>query len=311
MRIPVISVVTDEAGHLRDWLACIRRMNRHIVVPVPCVVDNGSSDETAGLLWSAIRQDQIDRNNVFWLPANRGFASAQNHALRQLGARNEHAYFATLNIDAEASSDWLENLVREARSSSSGVGMWGGRILQKWPLDNRVSSMGHALRARDGAFLDIDWNKPVDGDLDSNKPTFEPFCPCFAAALWSFEMVRDVGVPDNDQFLYYDDVDLAYKARLHGWSVRFVREAVAYHPLPNLKRTHDRQRLFQLEGRVLMACRYFPTPEREQVLATLTLAEREVLDGMPSKRKKQYGSEDMRKAVFQYWKNRYIPTRQC
>lgn len=307
MKIPVIAVATNEAQELRQWLDTLRMMPGDQATPVPCVVDNGSSDNTSGVIWHAVKEGILSKENVFWMPSNRGFALAQNHAFRQLGTRNEYRCVATLNIDAQAESNWLAKLVEEANKSPSDVGMWGCRVLQPKPDHDRISSDGHALRANDGAFLDVDWNRPVGGDLFSNKPSFEPFSPCFAAALWSFGMLSSVGLPDNDQFLYYDDVDLAFKARILGWSARHVSEAIAYHPLPNSKRTHPQQGRFQTQGRLLMVSRYFPEPERTRVLSSLTLEERHIFDSIDARRKRQFGSEEGRRKVFDVWANRWLP----
>lgn len=304
MKIPVVVVATNEAQDLQQWLDTVCALAVDQITPVPCVVDNGSSDGTSGVIWRAVKKGVLSKENVFWMPSNRGFASAQNHAFRRLGVQNEYRYVATLNIDAQAQSTWLAKLVGDAKRSSAKVGMWGSCILQPKPDDDRVSSAGHALRAEDGAFLDVDWNRRVGEDLFSNKPSFEPFSPCFAAALWSFDMLSSVGLPDNDQFLYYDDVDLAFKARIRGWSARYVRDAIAHHPLPNSKHTHPQQRRFQVEGRLLMVSRYFPEPARSRVFSSSTLDERHILDSIDLRRKMQFGSEKERRSVFDAWANK-------
>ena len=41
--------------------------------------------------------------------------------------------------------------------------------------------------------------------------------------------LRDVGLFDNAYFLYYEDLDLAWRGRFRGWTYRYVPEAVVYH----------------------------------------------------------------------------------
>lgn len=242
--IPVFVVCTNEGSLLREWLNCVDYLASPTVTPVPCIADNGSSDATVGVIWDAIRTRRVKASNVLWLHSNLGFAAAQNQLIRHLGARRQHKWFATLNIDARANANWLRLLVTAARKKTDDrIGMWGGPILE--PNGRRISSAGHALR-EDGAFLDVDWKRDPAGDRFSKGSGFTPFSPCFAAALWSFSMVEEAGLPDSGQFLYYDDVELAFKARLLGWRAAFVADAVAYHPLPNSKKTVDRQRQYQL-----------------------------------------------------------------
>lgn len=156
--------------------------------PIPCVADNASSDRTPGVLWNAIDAGRLAVENVLWLHRNFGFAAAQNQLIRRLGSRNQYRWFATLNIDATADPKWLERLVDAASTAQdSRVGMWGGPILEPGGL--RMSSAGHALRS-DGAFMDVDRNREIDGRLVSNTSGFEPFGPCFAASLWCFSSFR-------------------------------------------------------------------------------------------------------------------------
>lgn len=311
MEIPVVSVVTNEAEDLQRWLQCVHALHSNSVKAIACVADNGSSDGTAGVLWQAIGNGLIDKENIFWMPANRGFASAQNHVFRQLGARGLYKYVATLNIDATAKSEWLDCLVKVAEATTSEkCGMWGGPILQPTPKHNRLSSVGHALRGRDGAFLDIDWDCDVNVAPESKSTGFEPFSPCFAAALWSFELLAEAGLPDNDQFLYYDDVDMAYKARILGWSARFVADAFANHPLSNRKRTHDLQRQYQIEGRLRMVTRYFPENERIRVYAGLTRRQREILESLESRRLVPFSDDSVREQIFSKWANQHLPAHK-
>jgi GT2 family glycosyltransferase len=310
MEIPVVSVVTNEHEDLQQWLKCVQNLRSNRVKPIACVADNASSDGTSGVLWKAIKDGVIDKENIFWLPANRGFASAQNHVFRQLGARKRYKYVATLNIDATAKADWLGRLVKVAEEAPKKCGMWGGPIRQPKPKDSRLSSAGHALRRRDGAFLDIDRDCDVKGEGESKSKGFEPFCPCFAAALWSFELLAEAGLSDNDQFLYYDDVDIAYKARILGWSAGFVADAVAWHPLPNRKFTHDRQRQYQIEGRLCMVARYFPDSERLRVYADLPQREREILDSLDSRRRVPFRDDPTREEIFSKWGDLHIPPRK-
>ncbi|MFH1821913.1 MAG: hypothetical protein ABH852_05700 [Methanobacteriota archaeon] len=209
-----------------------------------------------------------------------------------------------MNIDARADPFWLGRLVHAASNErDSQVGMWGGLILA--PNESRISSAGHTLR-EDGAFLDVDWNRDPVGDLKSNLPVFEPFCPCFAASLWSFSLIEEAGLPDSGQFLYYDDVELAYKARILGWRAAFVRDALAYHPMPNTKRTVDRQRQLQLRGKLLIVVRYFPDSRARSFLLSLSDEERELLSAVDARDRRSFKDDEHRAAVYNEWANKWL-----
>ena len=42
-------------------------------------------------------------------------------------------------------------------------------------------------------------------------------------------MLDEIGGFDGDIFLYLDDVDVAWRAQMAGWPVRYVPEAVVWH----------------------------------------------------------------------------------
>jgi hypothetical protein len=122
-------------------------------------------------------------------------------------------------------------------------------------------------------------------------------------------MVEAVGLPDGEQLMYYDDVNLAYKARIRDWHGRFVRGAVAYHHLPK----HPPEG-FAFRGPLSIAARFFPDDERRRVLKEA--ASRIEFEG-PSPMKRRilcevlqldpYGTEAQRRMVWDQWKDKYCP----
>lgn len=308
MRIPIVVVTLNSARYLPKWLRSVRNLNHRDGFDFePFIVDNGSWDRTPAIIWEAIQDGVIQHDNVIWLPNNTGFNAAQNLAFRKLGTRADVRFVATLNHDAWAEPDWLQNLVDKGMTPSAPqkVGMWGGLILRD-DCHDRISSAGHWLRSRDGAFLDIDWNRRINAPNAAPLSHHDdnPFSPCFAAALWSMEMISEVGLPDTDQFLYYDDVDLAFRARLSNWEARFVKDARAYHPLPNSKVRNARVKQYQTEGRLMMVSRYFPEPTRSRILDNLNHEEREAFGALLELRSTPVGKETERRRVFDEWKDR-------
>jgi GT2 family glycosyltransferase len=312
MEVPVIAVTTNEGEHLRNWLNTVSRLQ----VPsmeykvTPCIVDNGSTDTTPGIIWDAVNSGIVDRQNVFWLHQNYGCSAAQNFALRSLGCRGIYQYVAILNVDVVTEIGWLAELIvaAEHKSESYRTGMWASLILRP-DFPTRISSAGHCLRIRDGVCLDID--RDIDlgsSESRSRESSFEPFSPCFAASLWSFELLREVGLPDNHQFLYYDDIDLAYKARISGWSSKFISSSRAFHAMPQARSEHDRI-MAQLEGRLTIVARYFPESEKQRIFSALTPEERDILSRIHFPRLKPFGSEDARQMVFESWGNKYVPIK--
>jgi GT2 family glycosyltransferase len=57
----------------------------------------------------------------------------------------------------------------------------------------------------------------------------EVFTFCGASVLFRTEALCDVGVFDDDFFMYYEDTDLAWRLRALGWSIRYMPDSVVRH----------------------------------------------------------------------------------
>jgi N-acetylglucosaminyl-diphospho-decaprenol L-rhamnosyltransferase len=87
-----------------------------------------------------------------------------------------------------------------------------------------VNSTGNIVLA-DGSGTDRDWLAPIG--TESTDPAVFGFCGGAAALRWA--AVESVGGFDPSLFLYYEDTDLSWRLRAHGWDVRYVGDAVAHH----------------------------------------------------------------------------------
>ncbi len=65
-----------------------------------------------------------------------------------------------------------------------------------------------------------------EGQYDRRE---EVFAGCGAALLLRRATLEDVGVFDDDFFMYYEDMDLSWRMRRRGWKVLYVPDAVVRH----------------------------------------------------------------------------------
>jgi hypothetical protein len=91
--------------------------------------------------------------------------------------------------------------------------------------DGRINSTGICV-SRSGAAWDRGMMEHDDGKYDEMK---EVFGPCAGAALYRKEMLDEIGFFDTDFFLYFEDVDIAFRARLAGWRCLYTPYARATH----------------------------------------------------------------------------------
>jgi N-acetylglucosaminyl-diphospho-decaprenol L-rhamnosyltransferase len=169
--------------------------------PVPgriVVVDNGSSNAEADRIASAVPEADVLR-----LPANAGFAAAANRGIERALAGGASEVWL-LNTDVELPPDTLACL-RRALGSGPRCGMaapvltdatgrtecHGGGRVSLW-----TGACVHALSPRDR--------------LDYLAA---------ACLLLDAEMLRETGGFDESYFFYWEDVELGFRAREHGWTL--------------------------------------------------------------------------------------------
>ncbi len=218
------------------------------------LVDNGSIDGSPALLHDLERSRQpswlgqpLPRlTRVIRNPDNRGFAAGNNQAIRLTDSR----YIVTLNNDAIAKPDWLDELVEAASSGEPSLGMVASTMLFSH-LEGVVASAGISLH-RDGVALDRGVGK-TSVELE-RAGTVAIFGPSAGAALYKAAMLRDVGLFDPRFFSYLEDADLAWRARSRGWRavhnprarVRHEYSATGGHNSPFKSRHLARNRVWLL-----------------------------------------------------------------
>jgi GT2 family glycosyltransferase len=175
------------------------------------VVDNASTDGSVEHIESNFSWVRLVINKE-----NLGFAGGTNSGIK--AAKGE--FILTFNNDARADSRLLEYLHKPMADSK--VGVCGAKMLLD---DGRINSAGICL-SRSGAAWDRGMFEPDNGQYDVQE---EIFGACAGAALYRREMLDEIGLFDEDFFLYMEDVDLAFRARLAGWNCIYVPEAKVLH----------------------------------------------------------------------------------
>ncbi|WP_286878091.1 glycosyltransferase family 2 protein [Methanosaeta sp. UBA458] len=175
------------------------------------VVDNGSRDGSPEYIEENYPWVRLAKNEE-----NLGFAGGTNVGIR--AAKGE--FIITLNNDSRADSRFIEELIKPMADPE--VGVCAAKML--FP-DGRINSAGICI-SRSGAAWDRGMFEPDRGQYEFVE---EVFGACAGAALYRREMLDEIGLFDEDFFLYLEDVDLAFRARLAGWKCLYVPGARVIH----------------------------------------------------------------------------------
>lgn len=208
----LFSVVIVNWNSRDDLEACLRSLARqtHAALEI-IVVDNGSGDGS-----QAMCRREFPAVRLLETYQNLGFAEACNRGI--LGATGE--WVALLNNDTKADERWAEELARVAREAPADVGMLQSLML----FESRpgvINSTGIRLTAT-GSGVDRG-----EGQIfEPGGAIEEIFCPTGGAAAYRRTMLEAVklstGYLDRRFFLYYEDLDLGWRARLAGHRALFV-----------------------------------------------------------------------------------------
>ncbi len=177
------------------------------------VVDNGSEDGSPDHV-----REHFPGVRVLELGANTGFAGAANVGLRVA----ETDFVALVNTDVRLEPDWLERTCAVLEASPQAASVATKMLDLEDP--SLVYDTGDILR-RDGACEQRGRFERDDGRFDQPG---EVFGACAGAALYRRAPVLELGGFDERFFLYLEDVDLALKLRLAGWTCMY-EPAVALH----------------------------------------------------------------------------------
>lgn len=178
------------------------------------VVDNASTDGTAALL-----RDHYPQVVVITNRRNEGFATATNQGI--LAARGE--IIIALNDDTAPAPMALAALV-EPFNDDPHLGACAATLVFA-DRPGRVNAAGLTVGS-DFVALDAALGQTVDQLPPHPWPVFGP---SGGAAAYRRAALDDVGLFDGRFFAYLEDVDLAWRLRLRGWSSLAVSAARVVH----------------------------------------------------------------------------------
>ena len=250
------------------------------------VVDNASGDGSA----ERLRREGL---TVVESSENLGFGAGVN-----LGAQGMvEDVLVLLNNDAVAEPDFLEALLRTLSDPPSATapaaatarillaGRWkpaaqGRQDALVSPRTGRwtrvsdeaaargegevlVNSTGNQVDASGNGY-DRDWLVPAGQE---HSPS-EVFGLCGGACAIRREAWQALGGFREDLFMYYEDTDLSWRLREHGWAVVYVREAVVLHEHASSSGTSSAMFIrVNARNRILVAAAHSPAPVVMQALA--------------------------------------------
>jgi GT2 family glycosyltransferase len=213
VKVAVLIVNWNAGALLGRCLASLEQQSRRPDRVI--VVDNASTDDSL-----ALAAGYLSRVELLRLDDNVGFARANNIAAR---AAQDVDALALLNPDAFPEPQWLSALVDAARRFPE-FGAFASQLrLDATP--DRLDGAGDSYHVSGRAWRN-GHNAPADRWPEGE---YEVFAPCAAAALYRRSAFEEIGGFDESYFCYFEDVDLGFRLRLHGYRTLYVPASVVRH----------------------------------------------------------------------------------
>jgi GT2 family glycosyltransferase len=200
-----------------------------------CVLDNGSIDGTyaalqAQLLTEAGAGRRFASVQLHQGP-NIGFGAGHNHNL----ALTQTPFFWVTNVDLEFEHDTLTTLLHTAQRDAAQAPAQSGSKVAAWECRQ----------------------KPYEHPKDYHPVTGETAWCSSACVLFKTEALKAVKGYEPLLFLYGEDVELSYRLRDHGYTLRYVPNATVWHfTYEEAAQIKPQQFLGSTLANVLLRCRY-------------------------------------------------------
>ncbi len=181
------------------------------------VVDNAGGDDTVSIVKKIF--EGRERCRLIQNPRNMGFADATNVGIRVSSGE----YIVLLNPDTLVSHEWLDRLQFHFETDSlvAAVG----------PLSNYAAALQNIDRHTK---KDISHLKNVDEITEKyyswyreealETPLLTGFC-----LMARYDRLKEIGFLDPQLFLGNDDLDMSWRLRLKGYTLKVARDVFVYH----------------------------------------------------------------------------------
>lgn len=207
------------------------------------VIDNSEIDSPfhALLDWASLKKIEFDQTDekrlnlsenqkkIVFIKSekNKGFASGNNIGLRAiLDAQKVDSYIWLLNNDTIVDKDSLkEQILYLMLNQHSKIGILGSKLIYYFKRDN--------LQAIGGRFNKKFFISEHIGEGESttkSKSEFEKIDYVIGASMFvKYKFLKDVGILNEDFFLYYEELDWAYRAQEKGWFLDWCPDSLVFH----------------------------------------------------------------------------------
>ncbi|MBU1147952.1 MAG: glycosyltransferase family 2 protein [Candidatus Omnitrophica bacterium] len=213
--ISVIIVNYNRKDLLRQCLDSVRGQSFQDIETI--VVDNASTDgsiEMADMYYSAVNLIRNTSNLLFCKAQNQGIEASKGN------------FILCLNSDCVLDKDYLKQVL-SAIGLDTRIGMVSGKILR---MNRKTIDSAGLFLGRNRKPVERGYGKKDKGQYDEPGYVFGASGACAFLRKSMLKNIRDkYGYFDERFGMYYEDLDLCWRAQKKGWESYYNPKALAYH----------------------------------------------------------------------------------
>jgi len=214
---PLVSVIIVNYNGKHFLKACFNSLNTQRFPKEKTefiLVDNDSKDGSLEYM-----QTNYPWVRIIEAKANLGFAAGNNLGFKHALGK----FIVLLNNDTEVTDNWLSELV-ECALKHEDAGMVCSKVMLH---KNRevINSTGLCILG-DGRGYDRGFFLKDTGQFEIEQ---EVFGGSGSSLLLRRELINETEGFDTRLFMYYEDLDLGWRARLAGWKCYYCPTSIMYH----------------------------------------------------------------------------------
>ena len=239
-----LAIVTVNYRAAHDTIECLESLLHSNTDARLIVVDNASGDGSADriMTWATSKPELAKdfdfreggapstpltkRLTLIASDENGGFAKGNNVGLRPAMATDGIELFWLLNNDTVVEPDTVDAIVRFFRKKPD-IGMAGTQLRLYHQPGTLQLLNGMRFSKLTGAAAGVEAGSPIDTPFDPDEVVEQSDFICGASLLMSREFLESTGLLEERFFLYYEEVDLAYRGSR--FEMGFVDDAIVYH----------------------------------------------------------------------------------
>jgi hypothetical protein len=219
----VLTIVIINWNTKEHLMECLSSIHNGLGFPPfeVLVIDNGSKDGTSAEVHKKHPWVELLENEQ-----NLGFAKAVNIALR----RKKRRYVILLNPDTRVTERAIERLF-SFMEAHPGVGVAGAQLLN--PDGSKQNSIANfpslATELLNKSLLMGLFPKRFPGKGREYPEPIEVDSVIGACMMVRRDAIEQVGLLDEDYFLFLEETDWCYRMKRAGWKIYHVPQAEVYH----------------------------------------------------------------------------------